>query len=269
MRLSATFAMIGVGLLTSGCQLTWDMTQNLVFRACMFTDAVTSKAQYHHQANEAWQQYCGAHPDHSASPSFGKGFRSGYAEYLEEGGDTCPPPLPPMKYWKNRYQNAAGRVQTKLWADGYSAGATAAKESGARNFIVVPVNKCPPSGSAPPGAAPGAPGATVVPPIVGPGLSPTLPPPASEKELPPPQPVPDPAPARDNKSPAVPPKEPQVQHGTIGSISAIEEQPAGRDAGSAPLVPVSSILSQEPDADAAPLQPISSLLTDKSGPKNP
>lgn len=266
MRLRTTLAMIGGCLLTSGCQLTWDTTQNLVFRACLFTDCMVSKSHYHRQANEAWKQYCGNHPDHNPSPSFCTGFRSGYAEYLEDGGDTCAPPLPPMKYWKSRYQTAAGRMETKLWADGYQAGATAAKESGARNFIVVPINKCPPSGSTSPVAP--APGAAIVPPA-GLAPSPTLPPPAVEKELPAPKPVPDPAPAPDNKSPDAGLKEPQVQQRPISPASATGGQPSGPNAESAPLRPISSILSQEPDTDAAPMQPISSLLTDKSCPNSP
>jgi hypothetical protein len=266
--------MIGMGLLTSGCQLTYDTTRNLVFRSCLFTDMICSKAQYHHQANEAWKEYCSGHPDCAASSNFGKGFRAGYAEYLEEGGDTCPPPLPPMKYWKVKYQNAPGRMATKLWSEGYQAGASTAKASGARNFIVVPVNKCPSSGgpgaaTPPPGAPAIAPGETVPTPA-GPPLSPYLPLPASEKELPPPQPVPgDTVPSQDNNSPAANPKQPQLQQGSVGTITFTDAPPLGPEAGDAALVPTSSPLAQQPDAEEAPMQPIPRLLTGKSYPKNP
>lgn len=274
MRLRAALLIFGGCLLTSGCQLTWDTTQNLVFRACLFTDTMTSKAQYHHQANEAWGQYCSSHQDVSSSSSFGKGFRTGYAEYLEDGGDTAPPPLPPMQYWKIKYQNPEGRKATQAWTQGYQAGATAAKGSGARNYIVVPFTKNPPPVSPPPvlptPSVPAfAPGAIVVPPA-GSIMSPELHLPTPEKELPVPHPVPGDAeslPGTPKSSAAV--NEPSVRQWPAGPVSSQEANLSGTTGGDVSPPPNPVNVSSGNDSQAAPVLPVPLLLSGKEYPKNP
>lgn len=195
MRLRTALTMIGVSLLTPGCQLAWDATTNLAFETCLFTDTMTSKVHYCLRANEAWKAYLSCHNGGDFSPDFEKGFKIGYKELLEGGGDTSAPPAPPMQYWKLKAQSVEGREASKQWSLGYKEGASAAKASGARDLIVVPFNKPtpplpghegPPSG--PPLGAPGlAPGATLLPPggaVPGPQL-PLVP----ESELPAPRPA--------------------------------------------------------------------------------
>jgi hypothetical protein len=177
MKLRATLGMIGLSLLTSGCQLTWDITRNLAFETYLCTDTVASKIHYRCMAITAWKEYSAGHPACTDSP-FAKGFKEGYAEFLEEGGSECPPPAPPRRYWKLKYQNEEGRVATSRWAAGYREGVIAAKASGARNYIIIPINKCvPPQPPAPP------PGATLPAPAAE-GAAP-----AAEGDLPPPRPA--------------------------------------------------------------------------------
>ena len=216
MRLRTTLAMIGVSLLTNGCQLCWDITKNVAFETCLFTDTMKSKIQYRHQASEAWKEYLSCHEGGDYSADFTRGFKTGYAEFLAEGGNTCPPPAPPVKYWKIKYQNAAGRAATDLWSAGYREGATVAKASGARNYIIVPINKPTPPVVGPTPATPMtnsgtpglAPGATVLPP--GSSYLPRpIPPPVSENELPAPRPAPGEAvPLRDGKTSSANPTAP-------------------------------------------------------------
>ena len=176
MKLSVTLGVIGLCVLASGCQLTWDITRNLAFETYLCTDTVTSKIHYRCMANQAWKEYGAGHPECTDSAQFAKGFKEGYADFLEEGGDECPPPVPPRRYWKLKYQNEAGRAATAKWTAGYREGAVAAKASGARNYIVVPYNKCEPP----------------QPPLPGPGSVlpvPAIPPAPPEMELPAPRPA--------------------------------------------------------------------------------
>jgi hypothetical protein len=149
----------------SGCRMTAQITRNLVFETCLFTDEVKGKVYYRMLANSAWKSYQGEHPDCASSTDFAKGFKRGYADYLEYGGDCClPRPLPPLRYLKVRYESPEGRAATVAWLDGFRAGATAAKASGYRELIVVPVGKSdhPPGGGPPmPAIAPPADGTLV------------------------------------------------------------------------------------------------------------
>jgi hypothetical protein len=126
----------------SGCRMAAQITRNLVFETCLFTDEVKGKVHYCMLANSAWTSYQGEHPDCAGSADFAKGFKRGYADYLEHGGECClPRPLPPLRYLKVRYESPEGRAATVAWLDGFRAGATAAKASGYRELIIVPVGK--------------------------------------------------------------------------------------------------------------------------------
>jgi hypothetical protein len=60
---------------------------------------------------------------------FGEGFRAGYRA-VAEGGEGCPPALPPRKYWSVCYQNETGRLKILNWYNGYSQGALVAQREG-------------------------------------------------------------------------------------------------------------------------------------------
>ncbi len=143
----------------SGCRIAYQTTRNLIFETCLFTDQMHSKIYYCKLANEAWMKYQGEHPDCAGSGDFAKGFKRGYADYLEFGGYCClPRPQPPLRYLKIKYETPEGRAATVAWQDGFRAGETAAKASGYRELIVVPVGK------------------TGSPPIAGPATPPVVPP---------------------------------------------------------------------------------------------
>ena len=140
--------MLAVGLFclcfgATGCRLALDITENAAFETCLYTDEVRAKLKYHRLASKAWGEYKAAHPDH-ASSDFGRGFKHGFVEYLDAGGGCGAPPLPPLKYWKPKYQTPEGREATEAWRAGYKEGVAAAKASGRRELVVVPVGKCDP-----------------------------------------------------------------------------------------------------------------------------
>jgi hypothetical protein len=81
-------------------------------------------------AKQAWKSRCSEFCDQPHFRDFGAGFRDGYCD-VACGGDGCPPPLPPRKYWKSRYENYQGQGRVAAWFAGYPHGARAAEEDGA------------------------------------------------------------------------------------------------------------------------------------------
>ncbi len=80
----------------SGCQLAVDATRNLAFETCLFADEVRGKFYYPALASASWKEYLASHPQ-CAGKNFAKGFKLGYADYLEYGGCGATRPLPPMR----------------------------------------------------------------------------------------------------------------------------------------------------------------------------
>ena len=60
---------------------------------------------------------------------FGKGFRAGYRN-IAEGGNGCPPMLPPRDYWGPCYDSAEGQKKVVSWFDGHQHGVAAAAMNG-------------------------------------------------------------------------------------------------------------------------------------------
>ncbi len=153
MRWKRIVGVIGLCLGASGCQLASDITRNAVFETYLCANDIKSKVYYPCVARSAWKEYQGCHPDLSDSKDFAKGFRLGYADYLEYG-DGPSRQVPPIRYWKLRNETAEGRAASERWMAGFRAGAEAAKASGQRELIVVPVGD---RGSVPPVPSPAPP----------------------------------------------------------------------------------------------------------------
>src|SRR5207237_1248141 len=66
------------------------------------------------------------------------GFKEGFAEFLYQGGDGEPPPLPPQKYRSIRYQTPEGYQAVEAWFAGYRHGAAEARKSGQRELVTGP-----------------------------------------------------------------------------------------------------------------------------------
>lgn len=90
-------------------------------------------------ARQAWNsrkdQFIGEPQFHA----FGEGFRDGYVA-VASGGNGCPPPLPPRKFWNWRYQTGEGQAQVAAWFAGYPHGARAADEEGAGLYQQIQVS---------------------------------------------------------------------------------------------------------------------------------
>jgi hypothetical protein len=175
---------------SAGCETFFgDACRNLTESPIRGCDDTRLKAGTRREARAAWDQYCRAHGDQHFSKDFAEGFKAGFADYLYEGGDGLPPAVPPFPYTLRRYETPQGHAAIEEWYAGFAAGSAAARESGLRDTIVLPL-------SAPPLDAVGRDPAQsrVPPPSAAPAPVPSGPPPAQMPEaLPPPRTV-DPAP---------------------------------------------------------------------------
>jgi hypothetical protein len=168
MRSKLILGMTGLCLFAAGCRLAGDITDNLVFSTCLVSDECRAKIYYRHLAGAAWADLRAADPSHAYSADFANGFKEGFADYLDAGEHGGQRPLPPLKYWKIRYQNPEGHLAIEAWFAGFQTGAAVAKNSGYRDFVILPVGHSvpPPLGS----AAPGPVGSTLGAPVLTPPL---------------------------------------------------------------------------------------------------
>jgi hypothetical protein len=100
------------------------------------TDGINSRAMSLRDccdAQRVWLAYRADYVDCAAYPHyFGEGFKAGYRA-VAEGGQGCPPPLPPRKYWSVCYQNEAGKLKILNWYNGHAQGVLVAQQLGVQN----------------------------------------------------------------------------------------------------------------------------------------
>jgi len=119
---------------------------------CVSADAIKAYCVYNDSSNDfvmgwrnavwarqAWHARKYQFVDEPQFHAFGQGFRDGYCA-VASGGNGCPPPLPPRKYWNWRYQTAEGQAQVAAWFAGYPHGAQAADEEGAGLYQQIQVS---------------------------------------------------------------------------------------------------------------------------------
>jgi hypothetical protein len=71
---------------------------------------------------------------------FEEGFKAGYLA-VAEGGNGCPPTLPPRRYWKARHRSPEGHRKARAWFDGFAHGAVAADQDGIAHWNRIPVSQ--------------------------------------------------------------------------------------------------------------------------------
>jgi hypothetical protein len=178
MRIGWLTLALGVCTVCPGCSLFVTACRDVTYEAKLGIQECREK----HRNRRVAEEHCaqsGACAD--ASHDYVAGYKQGFADYLN-AGDGEPPALPPRRYWGIRYQSAQGHGLIEQWYAGWRDGAAAAKESGLRQFVVVPTHSSllpasPPPLPHPPPPAP----ALLPPPVVGPPL------PGEVPELPGPQ----------------------------------------------------------------------------------
>jgi hypothetical protein len=127
-------------LTQTGCALVNQAAWNLVNEPREYFDEKRLSRDIRVQAHRAWKEYRAGLPrGRICADDFGIGFREGYADYLESGGNLQPPAVPPVRYRRSAYLNAEGHTRIHEYLTGYKVGMDAAAMSGHRQFLTVPV----------------------------------------------------------------------------------------------------------------------------------
>jgi hypothetical protein len=124
---------------SSGCTVFWDAARTTIVEPAHYPTHLEHLLLYvrmHKAAEKAWRDAQANGP--SYSKDYEKGFRTGFSDYLQYGGNGEPPSIPPACYWKN--DSATGRDAVHEWSAGFRHGSTAARQSGIRELIVVPLS---------------------------------------------------------------------------------------------------------------------------------
>ncbi len=133
--ISRLFALMFVAT-CSGCTLIENGATNLVAYPAGW---IEERREDKRNAKLAEQVWCG-YAETPGGDDYRDGFMSGFSDYMKEGGNGEPPPLPPKRYWTVAYQNAAGDQVVKEWNEGFREGARKAKEWGFRNYVTLGVH---------------------------------------------------------------------------------------------------------------------------------
>ena len=117
--------------------------RNTVEAPCQAVDDQCFKLRSWLRACDAWADYTGNCRSNRYSWDFREGFEEGYVDYLDAGGTGNPPAAPPARYWQTKYQDPAGVQAIRDWFAGFRQGSEAARASGYRDSILVPLSSLP------------------------------------------------------------------------------------------------------------------------------
>lgn len=133
------FLLIAAGLTgATGCSLARNAVHNLANETAAHWDERKLSRQLRAEADAAWTAYC-LQAGGALTDDFAAGFRDGYADYLESGGNGSPPAVPPLRYRRSGYLNPEGHARIREYFAGFKAGMDTAVVSGHRQYLTVPV----------------------------------------------------------------------------------------------------------------------------------
>jgi hypothetical protein len=145
MRTRGILLVLAVWVAAAGCSNSDFLAisfQNLTLLPIQAGDEVRMKCRNRQRAEEAWQLISmGAKKEYS--PDYAAGFKAGYADYLNIGGNGDPPAVPPFCYRTVHYQTPEGIEAINQWYEGWKHGALMAKASGLRELEIVPLSAPP------------------------------------------------------------------------------------------------------------------------------
>lgn len=127
----------------SGCTISDNFTKTLFvepWQYCDYFDAHRAHSRHCRLAKDAWSTIRQKKSMKRVSHDYAEGFREGFTDFLDAGGTGQPPPLPPRRYWNDRYASPRGRQAVQDWFAGFRYGAAMARASGAREFAMVPLS---------------------------------------------------------------------------------------------------------------------------------
>jgi hypothetical protein len=141
MRTTLALALVGLCLVSCGCGPITLGARTVVIEPIhdwAVADNLLERQRDYRLAEETWNAIAQADSGHTYSPDFVHGFKDGFADYVYAGGTGEPPPLPPRYYWKTRYETPQGHQAVADWFAGFRMGAELARESGYREWVLIP-----------------------------------------------------------------------------------------------------------------------------------
>ncbi len=143
--LKRSLPILGLTLFLGGCSW-WSNPFAIGFRNvvldpiefCISGDRAVMHSRHYRLATAAWQEIAGGQLTETYSRDYVRGFKEGFADYLDAGGTGEPPPVPPRCYWHNDYRTPEGHQAIQDWFAGFRHGAGCAKQSGLRHYAVIP-----------------------------------------------------------------------------------------------------------------------------------
>ena len=119
---------LALGSLSSGCATIEDFNYRSTNR---------------NRATSAWREVREKLPSgSSASRDYADGFKDGYYA-VSTGSSSCPPIVPPPRYFAASYQSTQGQCQVNQWYQGYQAGVIEADRCGRSLWATVPTQDGP------------------------------------------------------------------------------------------------------------------------------
>jgi hypothetical protein len=198
--------------LNTGCSVLLYSFRNMVESPSKAIDYCFEKKRFVAWAREAWKHIQAADPSEHYSEDYVCGFIDGYVDFIDADGTGEPPAAPPDRYHYSRYETPAGLAAIEDWFAGFRHGAAAARASGQRELVVLPLS-LPPRSSRDYGPRSTNPPAGRLPQQAAP--------PATTEELPPPRKMPA---VEDIPPPQkVPPVPAQPQAGVRGKVLVPED----------------------------------------------
>jgi hypothetical protein len=126
--------------LNTGCSFFVYAGRNMYESPTKAIDYCQELKQFVAWAEESWKQIQAADPTHY-SDDYKSGFIDGYADYIDRGGLGEPPAAPPDRYqYYRRYATPEGVAAIQDYFAGFRHGAAAARASGQRELIVLPLS---------------------------------------------------------------------------------------------------------------------------------
>jgi hypothetical protein len=138
MRRFWLFLFAGLAVHPVACQIVESTVQNAINEPVTDFDLYRFHRRTRALATQAWESFAIANA-HCVSPDYRDGFIDGYADYLEFGGNGEPIAEPPKRYQRIGYQTPSGIRAVAEYYDGFTQGIGAAKASGQRELLVIPV----------------------------------------------------------------------------------------------------------------------------------
>ena len=141
--LKRILGIIGLCMLGTGCSPISNLTHTMLIEPlqfCDFREEHRTHARHARRAENAWKDFQCDQRDEWFSPDFVRGFKEGFADYLDAGGTGEPPPIPPRRYWQTKFETARGHQSIQDWFAGFRQGAATAQESGWRHYATVPLS---------------------------------------------------------------------------------------------------------------------------------